>query len=96
MGNIMRPVFSIILAVFCLSVFGQKAEVFKKYLFNSTYSIAGVGPTWIKSGDDYKRFAFKVDKLEELDAIKKLWVFDRLAASAVQQNSFQVFVIKDN
>ncbi len=95
MCNFMKRLISTVSLFISLSCLGQKAEFFKKFNFDKSYSVIGIGPHWATKGDTYKRFSFFVDKLEDLNNLKKEWVFKQKSEVIAQQNHFSVYILKD-
>ena len=78
-----------------LSCFGQTSEFFKRFNFDKSYSVIGIGSYWATKGDSYNRFSFVVNNLEDLSDLKKKWIFKKKSEVIARQNHFTVFILKD-
>jgi hypothetical protein len=77
----------------CLS---QQSAFFKGFVFDSTYTVIGVGQQWRPSGGPMQRFEFIVDNKADLLHLQKDWVFKQPAEPMIVLNNlFNIYILKD-
>lgn len=91
----MRIVFAVFLALVTSQVLGQEVECFKKFNFDNTYAVIGVGPMSPKDGDSLEKYWFVLDNVEDLNQLKTDWVFREKARNLLEANSFHVYITKN-
>lgn len=73
-----------------IEAFSQTAKPFEKYSLDSSYSVIGFSPS-----GSFKRFNFILSRPEDLNQLKKDWIFKAKAKPLFRENYFDVFIIKD-
>lgn len=77
-------------------MYGQKIEPFKDIPFDSSYTIVGFAQSHGKEVDTMERFWFVLDNPDDMNRLKKDWVFKQPASSVTYEKvSFDIEVIKD-
>ena len=92
----MKTRFIVLGLVLQMSVFGQKSEFFKDIDFDSSFCIIGIGQSLDKNADTLLRFNFVIDNPEDMQRLKREWVFKSPVRNiSIETVSFDIFIVKD-
>jgi hypothetical protein len=75
---------------------GQRVSVFDKISFDSSYTVIALSSSFHDINTDSKAFCFLVNKMEDLNEIKKDWTVKNIRPRiSLEENIINIFILKD-